>query len=336
MSAGRTNHIYCMEFSLYRSRIKNIIGFILIISTALPLPAALPSQISNFASPAYWGMAHSGGAVADVRNAYWLNPALTPHDAAWSLTASEAFLPGTGIFITELSGHYRLSEGHLLTAGLNFENYGSFDRRDTDGNLEGEFTAAQYQSFIGYTYRVSPRFAAGAQLVVQGDRIGASRETNAFLRYGLAYTFGKRNNILAFSGVTNGLDNTWRASFSHELEYLPLRLNIDFRWSGDDWQPALFYDEESSRFMPGTAARYFAEKITLGFYIKAGEHLRVMSGLDLARLNLASNTFGLDSIVSGLALGGTYTFDRLEVSLGLYHYANFTTMTALGISYSGK
>ncbi|MEA2076993.1 MAG: hypothetical protein U9O95_03140 [Candidatus Marinimicrobia bacterium] len=314
---------------------KAVIVFLLFIF-GYPLMAALPTQMSNFASPAYWGMAHSGGAVADVSNAYWLNPALNPYNTPWSITVNEAFLPGMGIFISELSGHYRVADGHVVTSGLNFENYGSFDQRDINGTLEGEFTAAQYQYFIGYGYRMSDHFSAGAQLVIQGDRINESRETYTYLRYGLSYTFGKRDNVLAFSGATNGLDNTWRTSFSHELEYLPLRLNIDFRWYGDDWDPDSFYDSETSEFIFDTAARYFIEKFTLGFYIKAGENFRIMSGFDLARLNLASNTFGLDSIISGLALGGKYKIDQLEISLGLYHYANFTTMTALGISYSGK
>lgn len=302
----------------------------------LPLSAALPAQMSNFASPAYWGMAHSGGAVSEVSNAYWINPALNPYDSPWSVNLNEAFLPGTGIFISELSGHYAFGNGHVVTSGLNFENYGSFNGRDIDGNLTEEFTAAQYQTFIGYGYKLSEHFSAGAQLVLQGDRISDSRQTHAYLRYGLAYTFGKRNDMLAFSGATNGLDNAWRASFSHELEYLPLRLNVDFRWHGDDWDPATFTDSETSEFSFDSALRYFAQKLTLGLYIKAGENLRIMSGFDLARLDLTSNTFGFDSIISGLALGAKYKFNQFEVSLGIYNYANFTTMTALGISYSGK
>ncbi len=318
-----------------KSLISTLILTLILILT-LPLSAALPTQMSNFASPAYWGMAHSGGAVRDVPNAYWLNPALNPYDSPWSVNVNEAFLPGTGIFISELSGHYGFSGGHVITSGLNFENYGSFDQRDIDGNLEGEFTAAQYQYFLGYGYRLSDHFSAGAQLVFQGDRISQSRQNYAYLRYGLAYIFGKRDNVLAFSGTTNGMDNAWRASFSHELEYLPLRVNIDFRWQGDDWDPTLFYDSETSDFMFESAARYFAQKLTLGFYIRTGKNLSIMSGFDLARLDLASNTFGLDSILSGLALGGKYKIGQLEISLGMYHYANFTTMTSLGISYSGK
>jgi len=308
----------------------------LLFIIALPALAALPAQMSNFASPAYWGMAHSGGAVKDISNAYWLNPALNPYDSPWSVNANEAFLPGTGIFISELSGHYRFSGDHVITSGLNFENYGSFDLRDIDGNLNGEFTAAQYQYFIGYGYRLSNHFSAGAQLVLQGDRISQSRQNYAYLRYGFAYTFGKRDNVLAFSGTTNGLDNAWRASFSHELEYLPLRVNIDFRWQGDDWDPELFNDSETGEFVFESAARYFAQKLTLGFYIRTGKNLSIMSGFDLTRIDLASNTFGLDNILSGLALGGKYKFGQFEISLGMYHYANFTTMTALGISYSGK
>ena len=310
---------------------------ITLLFIALPLSATLPSQTSNFASPAYWGMAHSGAAVSEISNAYWLNPALNPYQSPWSVHLSEAYIPGTGIFISELSGHFQFKENHIINSGINFENYGSFEQRDLDGTLLGEFSASQYQYFLGYGYKMSDHFSAGAQLVLEGNKISSSRETYLFLRYGFAYTFGKRNNVLAFSGTTDGLDNQWRASFSHELEYLPLRLNIDFRWYGDDWDPTTFYDSENDNaFLFEPAAKYFAEKFTLGFYIKASDNLSILSGFDLARLNLSSNVYGLDNIISGLALGGRYKFNQFEINLGIYHYANFTMMTSLGISYSGK
>jgi hypothetical protein len=308
---------------------------VLLLSTG-SLSFALPLQTGNFASPAYWGMAHSGGAIADVHNAYWLNPSLLSYDIPFTLTLNEAFLPGTGISISEFSGHYSIRPGHAVTGGLNLENYGRFDARDIEGELTGEFTAFQYQYFLGYAYRVSPRFAMGGQLVLHGNRIDQTREQNMFLRYGFSYTFGKRDNMLAFSGETDGLENRWRASFSHELEYLPLRLNIDFRWYGDDWDAASFRDPEDNHFEFGTAAYYFAEKLTLGVQIHAIENLKLMAGFDLARLNLNRNAFGLDTIISGMAIGGQYRVKQLEFSLGLYHYAQFTTMTALGISYLGK
>jgi hypothetical protein len=310
--------------------------FFAFVITAASLSAALPLQLSNFASPAYWAMAHSGGAITEIRNAYWLNPAIYPHESSYSITLNEAFLPGTGISISELSGHYSIRPGRALISGLNMENYGRFDGRNTEGELTGEFSASQYQYFLGYTHRVSARFSGGLQLVLFGNRIDQSREHNVFLRYGLSYTLGKRDNILAFSGVTDGLENRWRVSFSHELEYLPLRLNLDFRWYGDDWDPASFRDPPGEGFDFGTALHYFAEKLTIGAYIRAAENLNLMAGLDLARLNLNRNAFGLDTIISGIALGAQYRLNEFEFSLGLYHYAHFTTMTALGISYLGK
>jgi len=308
---------------------------VLLLFLAVSLQAALPSQTGNFASPAYWAMAHSGGAVTENGNGYWLNPALPAYHAPYSIHLNEAFLPGTGIFISELSGHYTLKEDHLLHAGLNFENYGRFEARDPEGIYEGEFTAAQYQVFFGYSYRISPHFRAGLQTVFQGNRIESSRDGAFFLRYGLSYSFGKRDNMLAFAGITDGLTNRWRASFSHELEYLPLRLNIDLRWRGDDWDPAALQNTDGDLVF-GTAMRYFAEKLSLGAYIRATEDLRIMAGIDLARLGMQTNAFGVDTILRGMALGGKYRRNSLEISLGLYHYANFTTMTALGVSYYGK
>ncbi len=300
-----------------------------------PLLAELPSQTTNFASPAYWGMAHSGAAIADANSAYLLNPSLVPYDSPWSVNLNESFIPGVRINISEISGHYSFKENHAIVGGLNFENYGSFNERDLNGTLTGEFTAAQYQYFLGYAFKMSKHFKAGAQLVFQGNRISGTREASLFARYGFSYTFGERDNIIAFSGISDGLDNTWRASISHELEYLPLRLNIDFRWNGDDWDPQLFYDNENN-FNFDYAAPYFAQKLSIGFYIKAAENLKILSGIDLARIDLASNNYGLDNILSGVALGAVYNMGSIDINLGVYHYANFTLMTALGISYSGQ
>lgn len=309
--------------------------FLIILVITSPLFAELPTQTSNFASPAYWGMAHSGAAIAEINNAYLLNPSLAPFNSSWSVNINEAFIPGMQISISELSGHYILKDDHALNGGINFENYGTFEQRDINGNLNGEFTAAQYQYFLGYAYKMSDHFQAGAQVVFQGNRISASRENSLYLRYGLSYSFGKRNNLLGFSGISDGLNNAWRASFSHELEYLPLRVNIDFRWHGDDWAPDLFLDNENN-FNFQKTSRYFAQKISLGFYIKASENLRILSGMDLARLDLASNNYGLDNILSGLALGASYKLGNMDINLGIYHYTNYTMMTALGVSYSAK
>jgi hypothetical protein len=303
----------------------------------LAIPAeALPLQTQNFASPAYWGMAHSGGAIAEVRNAYWLNPSLASYDQTYVINLNEAFLPGSGIFISELSGHYRFSAAGMIQGGLNFENYGSFDARDAEGILLGSFNAMQYQYFLGYARKLTQRFAAGLHLVVFGNRIETSKETAIFLRYGLSYRFGDRENMLAFSGVTDGMVNRWRASFSHQLEYLPLRLNLDFRWYGDDAEAASFWQADDTGFDATGAALYMAEKFSIAALIYAGENLNLMAGFDLARLNMRNSAFGLDTMLSGLALGGKYRFKQLEFNLGLYHYANFTTMTALGITYIGK
>jgi hypothetical protein len=318
---------------LNRASWKSVILIILIITS--PLFAELPAQTSNFASPAYWGMAHSGAAIAEINNTYLLNPSLVPFSSSWSVNINEAFIPGMQISISELSGHYIFKESHALNGGINFENYGTFEQRDINGNLNGEFSAAQYQVFLGYAYKMSDYFQAGAQLVFQGNRISTSRENSLYLRYGLSYSFAKQNDMIAFSGISDGLDNAWRASFSHELEYLPLRVNIDFRWQGDDWSQSLLLDDENN-FNFQKASRYFAQKLSIGFYIKASENLRIMSGVDLARLDLASNNYGLDNLLSGLALGASYTFGNMDINLGIYHYTNYTMMTALGVSYSAE
>lgn len=290
------------------------------------LQAGIPYQNDNFAVPAYLGMGHSGGATDGGVNTYWMNPALFNLDSPLSMSLSQAFIPGMGIGITEFSGMYALNDTKALSAGINFENYGQFTARDINGNELGEFTASQYQLMLGYHQYISPSFRGGVQLLYFNSQIESSYEANVFLRYGLVYRFGKRDDQLALSGASDGQELLWRLSYSHKLEYLPLRLNMDIRRDSEISLPGGDYSFSEN-------AMVFLNMVSLGAWADVNEDLDLFFGIDFRRIDLRSQNFGVADLLTGLGLGGQYRFKQMSLGVSSFIYGNLGTMTSMNVSY---
>lgn len=304
-----------------------LFGLLVLIAGAAE--AAIPFQYDNYAGASYNGLAHAGAAVDGAANSYWLNPGLFDTKAPYSATLSQAFIPGTGVSVSELSGTYSLNERDLISGGINYENYGEFTSRDLNGNDLGEFTAAQYQVMLGFHRQISASFRAGLQGIYYHDRIADSRESAAALKFGAVYTFGPRDDQAAFSALTDGEELLWRLAYSHKLEYLPLRLAVD--WRSDE----LFSseDEESE----------FSDKLldvlgmmSLGGWAEASEDLDIYFGVDLRRLDLRAQNFGLADLLTGVGIGGQYDFGDLSLQVSSFVYGNLGALTSMSLSYSPR
>lgn len=290
------------------------------------LQAGIPYQNDNYAVPAYLGMGHSGGATDGGVNTYWMNPALFSLDSPVSMSLSQAFIPGMGIGITEFSGMYALNDTRAVSAGVNFENYGEFTARDINGNELGEFSASQYQLMLGYHQYISPSFRGGVQLLYFNSQIESSHEASAFLRYGLVYRFGKREDQLALSGASDGQELLWRLSYSHKLEYLPLRLNMDVRRDLETSWP-------SSSYSASEKALALLNMVSLGAWADVNEDLDLFFGIDFRRVDLRSQNFGVADLLTGFGLGGQYRFNQMSLGVSSFIYGNLGAMTSMNVSY---
>lgn len=290
--------------------INKILLTTLILGYVFNLQAEVLPETDILASPSYWGMARSGGALHVIPENVWINPSLIPVDLNYSASAELCLLPA-GIRITQVTGRYGAGK-NVYTVGLNNELYGEFDERDPDGVLTGDFTAGRVQYFSAISRRLSSKLSVGGSARYVSDHIADSRNAYAVLSYGVTITLFQDKTHFAFvySDYASLEQNFYRFSLTHHLEYLPLKMNIDYRYQGI----------------------HELDNLTLGGYFQGSESLQFMTGLDFRRRGLQTDNLGSDYI-AGIALGGRYVFKGMSLNLSVFSYGGLGTVTSLGVSY---
>jgi len=289
---------------------KNLLLTILLLGCVFNVQAEILPETDLLASPSYWGMARSGGALHVVPENVWINPSLIPEKIHYSASAELSLLPA-GIRITQITGRYKARK-NMFTAGLNNELYGEFDERDPDGLLTGDFTAGRVQYFAALSRRLSSKLSIGSSARYVADHIADSRDSYAVLSYGLTITLfqDKTRFAVVYTDFPSLNQDYYRLSLTHHLEYLPLKMNIDYRYQGV----------------------HELDNLTLGGYFQGSESLQFMTGLDFRRRGLQTDNLGSDYI-AGIALGGKYLFKGISLNLSAFSYGGLGTVTSLGVSY---
>jgi hypothetical protein len=288
---------------------KILLTFLLFVSVS-GVKADIIPETDILASPSYWGLARSGGALHVIPENVWINPSLIPANLNYSASAELSLLPA-GIRVTQLTGRFSKRK-NTVSIGLNNELYGEFDERDPEGVLTGDFTAGRIQYFAALSRRLSSKLSAGASARYVTDHIADSRDAYSVLSYGVTITLFQDKTHLAFVYTDYSLteQNHYRFSVTHHLEYLPLKMNIDYRYQG----------------------RHELDNLTLGGYFQGSESLQFMTGLDFRRRGLQTDNLGTDYI-AGIALGGKYSFKGVSINLSAFSYGGLGTVTSLGVSY---
>lgn len=290
--------------------IKKLFLTILLSGSMFNLKAEILPETDILASPSYWGMARSGGALHVIPENVWINPSLIPANLSYSASAELSLLPA-GIRITQVTGRYSAGK-YMFTAGVNNELYGEFDERDPDGILTGNFSAGRIQYFSAFSSRLSSKLSIGGSARYVSDHIANSRDAYAVFSYGATITLFQDKTHFAFvySDYTAIDQNYYRVSLTHHLEYLPLKMNIDYRYQGI----------------------HELDNLTLGGFFQGSESLQFMTGLDFRRRGLQTDNLGSDYI-AGIALGGRYIFKGISLNLSAFSYGGLGTVTSLGVSY---
>lgn len=289
---------------------KTLIFILLLGGLGSFLPAQVMPEADILASPEYWGIARSGGALKDLPDQVWINPSLIPEAFLYSLSANLALMPAD-IRVSQLTGRYKVQK-HVLTGGINHENYGDFERLDPEGYSDGDFSAGRTQFFSAWSYRLSSKLQAGASFRYVTEDIAASREHFRVFTYGLTIipVADKTRMSVAYTDYPEPMEDEIRASLSHPLLYLPLIMNLDYRYRGE----------------------HDIENLTMGGYFQSGLSLEFLAGLDFRRGGLQSNSLGRDYI-AGLALGGRYRYDKVTLQLSFFSYGGLGTVSTFGVNY---
>ncbi|WP_430811360.1 MULTISPECIES: type IX secretion system protein PorQ [unclassified Carboxylicivirga] len=133
-------------------------------------------------------------------------------------------------YISDIKMTYAAYGHHIQSVGtfgisVHAVNYGSFDRADENGNLNGTFSATEYAISINYTKTLSPKWRAGIAIK---PIISNLEQYNSF---GLATDIGllyNSDNKLFSAGITLKNAGAQISSYNDTHEPLPTDLQIGF------------------------------------------------------------------------------------------------------------
>jgi hypothetical protein len=202
-----------------------------------------------------------------------------------------------------------------FAAGIQYINYGSFDRRDRDGAKTGEFGAGEVATLIGYSNELGDNFYYGANLKFIYSSIDNRSSTGLALDLGLHYSFPEDRWNFGFSILNLGSQTTQyyskkedlpldiRFGFSKTLQHLPFTFFASLNKLNED------YDSFGERF----------EQFTFGGEFKMSKVIRLRFGYDNEKRKeyKIGGTAGIAGFNLGLGiLVSKYNFDYSFSSMG--------------------
>jgi hypothetical protein len=201
-------------------------------------------------------------------------------------------------------------------AAIKYINYGDFTEANEFGAKTGEFGAGEVAFVLGYANALDENFFYGANAKVIYSKI-ADRSSSALgVDFGLHYQFPEQmlnigiavlnlgSQISSYYDSKEDLPLDIVIGVSKRLEYLPLRLSLDFHKLNED------RDDFLKKFKAFTVGAEFTLskvlRLRFGYDNEKRSELKVGTTSGIAGFNV-----GLGAIISG------YNFDYGYSSLGL-------------------
>lgn len=133
-----------------------------------------------------------------------------------------------------------------------FRDYGTFQRRDNDGQEIGEFNANAVSFAATYAMEPMPNLAVGASVKYMRFSIDNYAADAVAVDGGISYTIPSQQLCFAFGYFNAGqatsafidtkekLPASFKAGFSKRLAHLPLLLSFNmYKYNDEDWHGAL-------------------------------------------------------------------------------------------------
>ncbi len=154
---------------LYKLMMNKILSILTIITLATTLKAQQAGNYTydflNLANSARIGAlgGNQVGLASDDINLVFNNPANLTANISNDLTFSYVpFVSDINIFYSGYAHH--IDNFGTIGVGIHAINYGTFDRADIDGNLQGTFAAAEYAIHLSYAKMLSTQWQLGVTL----------------------------------------------------------------------------------------------------------------------------------------------------------------------------
>jgi hypothetical protein len=185
-------------------------------------------------------------------------------------------------------------------AGIQYQNYGSFDRTDNFSNVTGTFTSSDFALTVGYANLLDVNWFYGASMSYLFEGIETYSATALTFDVGLLYLIPEKRVSFGFSiqhvgtqlkkfiGATEQLPTDIRLGGSVQPKGTPLTVSLNFHRLSDS--QANFVDHFSA--------------FTAGVEFAAGKALRIRVGYDnQKRVDTKTNgTSGLGGFSAGFGL----------------------------------
>lgn len=213
-----------------------------------------------------------------------------------------------------------------FSAGAVFTNYGSFDRSNSEGDINGNFSVNDVCLDVNYgnTLDTNLFYGVGAKFIYIGLD-GATSSAAAF-DFGLLYSIPKSNTNIGLSVLNAGfqlskfynhtekLPLDVRLGINHRLIGLPLLINFSFHHLAD--KEDNFFDRLANFSLGGEI--YFGEK----FNLRLGYDNHI-------RRNAAPKD---DKKLSGISLGAGFKFSKFTIDYSLQQIGLSATLHRIGLS----
>lgn len=242
-----------------------------------------------------------------------LNPALfhTVDEKKLSLTFLKNIADINSGYASYIIDDYKF--GRISTSAI-YNNYGSFDYRDEDGNTNGSFGASNIALAGHLSGELDSNFFYGVSLKFIYSGIENYSTTAAAIDAGLFYRLNPNSNlafsirnagtqITKFNGESNTLPLDIRLGANHQLKGLPVLVNFSFHHLANEEQTIL------ERF----------GNISIGGEVSFGKYIKARVGYNTyLRREIASD---FNPGTAGISAGLGIVLEKLNFDYGFVNYS---------------
>ncbi len=182
-----------------------------------------------------------------------------------------------------------------IGAAVHYVNYGSFQRADEFGNIDGTFKAADYSFNLTFTREKDSTFTYGATLKTIYSKYEQYTSIGNALDLGATYHNHKYNFTLAVVGRNIGfqwksyagiarekLDNTTQISFSKKIPKAPFKIILTYQYL-EKWDLTYSDPENPEPTTDPFTGEPIKEKKFNNFMDKLGRHLIASTEISITK-----------------------------------------------------
>ncbi len=234
---------------------------------------------------------------------------------------------------------FEVKKAGMLSAGMQFINYGDFDRTDETGNKTGTFSAAEYSFNLAWSKLLYEGIQAGITLKTVYSKLESYNSTGLMADIGMHYQSPSnhfsaglvlKNAGMQLSTYTDGnrepLPFEIQAGFSYLLPKAPFRLSMTLTHL-EKWNLGYMNPDEQGKVDPLTGD---TAVLKISLYEKISRHFTPAAEVLITKnfhLRLAYNfmrrrdlAFDSAKSISGLSFGIGFRVSRFHFSYALASY----------------